>query len=42
MTYMIAALSGILAPFIDEMDPRDWNTAAYKLRGFFLPDLRDW
>lgn len=42
MTYMIAALSGILVPFIEQMDTRDWNTAAYKLRRFFLPDLTAW
>jgi hypothetical protein len=42
MTYMIAALSGILPPFIEEMHPRDWNTAAYKLTRFFLPDPAVW
>ncbi len=42
MTYMIAALSGILAPFIEEMDPRDWNSCAYRLRRFFLPDPAAW
>lgn len=42
MTYMIAALSNILPPFIDEMDPRDWNSCAYRLRRFFLPDPAAW
>lgn len=42
MSYMIAALSGILPPFIDEMDPRDWNSCAYRLRRFFLPDPAAW
>lgn len=42
MTYMIAALSDILAPFIEDMHPRDWNTVAMKLRNFFLPDPRAW
>ena len=28
MTYMIAALSGILPPFIEDMHPRDWNSVA--------------
>jgi hypothetical protein len=42
MTYMIAALSDILVPFIEEMHPRDWNTVALKLRNFFLPDPRGW
>lgn len=42
MTYMIAALSGVLPPFIEEMDPRDWNSCAYRLRRFFLPDPAAW
>lgn len=42
MTYMIAALSGILPPFIEDMDPRDWNSCAYRLRRFFLPDPAAW
>jgi len=42
MSYMIAALSGILEPFIEDMHPRDWNTVAMKLRNFFLPDPRAW
>jgi Phage tail assembly chaperone proteins, E, or 41 or 14 len=42
MTYMMAALSEILPPFIETMDPRDWNSVAYRLRRFFLPDLAAW
>ena len=42
MTYMIAAPSGVLPPFIEEMDPRDWNSCAYRLRRFFLPDPAAW
>jgi tail assembly chaperone E/41/14-like protein len=42
MTTMIAALSGILQPFIEAMDPRDWNSCAYRLRGFFIPDPAAW
>lgn len=42
MTYMIAALSGVLPPFIEDMDPRDWNSCAYRLRRFFLPDPAAW
>jgi hypothetical protein len=42
MTYMIAALSNILEPFIEDMHPRDWNSCAMKLRNFFLPDPRAW
>jgi len=39
---MIAALADVLPPFIEDMHPRDWNTAAMKLRNFFLPDPRAW
>ena len=42
MTYIIAALSDILVPFIEDMHPRDWNTIALRLRNFFLPDPRGW
>jgi hypothetical protein len=42
MTTMIAVLSGILQPFIEMMDPRDWNSCAYRLRGFFIPDPEAW
>jgi hypothetical protein len=42
MTVMIAALSGVLQPFIETMDPRDWNSCAYRLRGFFIPDPASW
>jgi hypothetical protein len=42
MTYIMAALCGILPPLLDEMDPRDWNSCALRLRKFFIPDLRAW
>ena len=42
MTVMIAALSGILQPFIEAMDPRDWNSCAYRLRPFFIPNPAAW
>jgi hypothetical protein len=42
MMTMIAVLSGILQPFIEGMDPRDWNSCAYRLRGFFIPDPAAW
>ena len=42
MTNMISVLSGTLLPFIEAMDPRDWNSCAYRLRGFFLPDPAAW
>lgn len=40
MTMIISALSGIFSSEIEKMDPRDWNSAAYLLRHFFLPDAR--
>ena len=42
MTMMMSALSGILPPFIEAMDTRDWNSCAYRLRGFFLPEMEAW
>jgi hypothetical protein len=42
MTYIMGALCGILPPLLESMDPRDWNSCAYRLRKFFLPDLRAW
>lgn len=42
MTYIMGALCGILPPLLEMMDPRDWNSCAYRLRKFFLPDLRAW
>jgi hypothetical protein len=38
MTLMMAALSSVLSPMLDKMDPRDWNSCAYRLRTFFLPE----
>ena len=42
MTYIMAALCGVLPPYLDAMDPRDWNSCAYRLRKFFLYDPRAW
>jgi hypothetical protein len=42
MSLIMANLSGVLSPLLDRMDPRDWNSCAYRLRNFFLPDLRAW
>jgi|SRR5215475_603095 len=42
MTYIMASLCGLLPPLLDQMDPRDWNSCALRLRKFFLPDLRAW
>jgi hypothetical protein len=42
MTWIMAALSGILPPLLMEMHPRDWNSCAMRLRDFFLHDNRAW
>jgi len=42
MMLIMANLSGVLLPLLDRLDPRDWNSCAYRLRGFFLPDLAAW
>jgi hypothetical protein len=42
MTRMMSALSGLLPPFLERMDPRDWNSCAYRLKVFFLPDPAAW
>lgn len=42
MLRLIANLSGILEPFLTKMDPRDYNTVAYQLRRFFLPEGKLW
>jgi hypothetical protein len=42
MTLMMAALSGLIPSSLDKMDPRDWNSCAYRLRGFFLPEPEAW
>jgi hypothetical protein len=42
MMRIMAALSGILIPNLERMDPRDWNSCAYRLRNFFLPEVAAW
>ncbi len=42
MTYIMAALANIQPTQLENMDPRDWNACALKLRKFFLGDLRAW
>jgi hypothetical protein len=42
MHFIMAALADILPPFLDQMDPRDWNSCAYRLRSFFLPHPEAW
>ena len=42
MMTMMAQLTGIHQPFLEAMDPRDYNSCAYRLRGFFIPDPASW
>lgn len=42
MLRLIANLSGIQTDFLDRLDPRDYNTIAYQLRRFFLPEGKLW
>jgi Phage tail assembly chaperone proteins, E, or 41 or 14 len=42
MSMIMAALSGINLPFIERMDPRDWNSCAYRLKLYFQPDTTGW
>jgi hypothetical protein len=42
MTYIMGALSGVLPVLLEQMDTRDWNSCALRLRKFFLADLRGW
>jgi hypothetical protein len=42
MTAMMAQLSGVFPPLLDFMHPQDWNSCAYRLRRFFLPDPEGW
>jgi len=42
MTLMMTALTGVMTPFLEAMDPRDWASCAYRLRHFFLPDPAAW
>jgi hypothetical protein len=38
MLALMANLSGIVSPLLEVMDPRDFASCAYRLRGFFLPN----
>jgi hypothetical protein len=39
MTTMMAALAAVPPSTIKQMHPKDWNTAAWQLAGFFMPEL---
>jgi hypothetical protein len=38
MLDLMANLSGVMTPYLELMDTRDYNSCAYRLRGFFLPE----
>jgi len=42
MNRIISGLAGLFENDVLNMDPRDWNSCAYRLRPFFLPDPRGW
>ena len=42
MAMIMAALSGINLPFLERMDPRDWQSCAYRLKLYFHPDTTGW
>lgn len=42
MTAVMAGLAMLFENDVLTMDPRDWNSCAYRLRPFFLPDPRGW
>jgi hypothetical protein len=42
MFKLISATSGIMEAFLQKMDPRDYTSAAYRLRRFFIPEQGIW
>jgi hypothetical protein len=42
MMVLMANLSGLLEPQLQKFDPRDYNSCAYRLRSFFLPEQGIW
>ena len=42
MMRMMANLSGILEPYIQKMDSRDYNSCAYRLQRFFMSEQGWW
>jgi hypothetical protein len=39
MSKMMSTLSGVAPPIIKRLNTRDWNTAAWNLASFFLPEM---
>jgi Phage tail assembly chaperone proteins, E, or 41 or 14 len=42
MLFMMTALCGVLTPLLEKMDPRDYASACYRLRVFFIPNPAAW
>lgn len=42
MFTLMANLSGLAESQLQKMDPRDYNSCAYRLRSFFLPEQGIW
>jgi hypothetical protein len=42
MMRMMGQLSGVLSPLLEMMSPKDYNSCAYRLRPFFIPDWESW
>ena len=39
MSAMMSALSGVAPPILRKLNTRDWNSAAWNLASFFLPEM---
>ena len=39
MSHMMSILAAVPPSTIKQMHPKDWNTAAWELANFFMPDL---
>lgn len=42
MLRLMAALSGVLEPYLQRMDTRDYSSCAHRLRKYFLPEQGIW
>jgi hypothetical protein len=42
MLRMMGQLSGVLSPLLEAMHSKDYNSCAYRLRPFFVPDWEAW
>lgn len=42
MIRLMASLSGVVEPYLMKMDPRDYNSCAYRLQRFFISEQGMW